>query len=82
VTADNNDVTADAALMRHRHHLDASVDCDKPLNLEMNKTCGVRSPHSLLTDRHSTPTYIASLCTVLLFTHIYKHYFGSIFSSA
>jgi len=82
VTADSNDVSTDAALQRHRHHADnyLSVDCDKPLNLEMNKT-HIRSPQTPLSDHHSTPTYTAglslslslsvSLCIIFRLTHIH-----------
>jgi len=60
VTADNSDVSAGATLLRHRRHVDdyLSIDCDKPLNLEMNRP-GARLPPSPPSDRHGTAAHSA-----------------------
>jgi len=60
VTVDGNDVSGTAGattLIRHRatHHVDdydVNVDCDVPLNLEMNRTTCITSPQSALSDEH------------------------------
>jgi len=71
MTTDTNDVNPDAELIR-RHHLDnyLSVDCDKPLNLEMNKN-NIRSSQTPLSNHHSTPTYTAGLQHLSFYTPLY-----------
>ena len=74
-TGDNGDV-ADATLLHgHRRHLEGylSVDCEKPLNLETNKT-SVRSPQTPLSDRHSTPTHATGLDHITLITSKQRHH--------